>query len=98
MHITRNGRVRRTEQEWRELIDLCRQSGLTQRQFCREHSVSLASFHRWAMRLESSSSPFVEIEAPHAIVAPKGEATSSKPSRWIVELILPHGCVLRIGA
>ncbi len=38
---------RRTRQQWRTLIDAWWDSGLTQGEYCRRHSISVSSFARW---------------------------------------------------
>ncbi len=42
---------RRTRGQWRQLVEGCPASGLTQAQYCRHHGISVASLHRWRERL-----------------------------------------------
>jgi hypothetical protein len=89
MQVTGNGRVRRTESEWRGLVSRWKASGQSQRAFCREQNLQAASFQRWRQRLESPSSEpeFVAMTPTAAPMAPS--------SSWSLELILPNGCTLR---
>ncbi|MDD2959037.1 MAG: IS66 family insertion sequence element accessory protein TnpB [Lachnospiraceae bacterium] len=57
--------TRRTDEEWLAIIDDCRLSGLSDRNWCQEHDISLSSFYYTIRRLrkkacripESSSIP-----------------------------------------
>jgi hypothetical protein len=86
MQVMSNGRVRRSDAEWRELISRWQVSGLKPAQFCRRERIQLSSFLRWRRkRLPSSAaSEFVA-------VTPPAPASSS----WALEISLPNGCQLR---
>jgi len=91
--------IRRSEQEWREILSRYEKSDQAQREFCEAEEIALASFLRWRRRLghvavsshaseqrrsASPQSPFVEFLATPA------EQT------WSIELEFPSGCVLRV--
>lgn len=82
--------VRRSEQEWREIVQRFEASGQSQRQFCKSEDITLASFARWRRRLQATGTPaaidsgFVELATPS--VAPS----------WSIELELPGGSILRV--
>ena len=42
---------RRTEQEQYEIIMECRQSGLSDHQWCLEHDINPGTFYNWVQRL-----------------------------------------------
>ena len=87
MRVMSNGKVRRTEAEWREILSNCEKSGLSPRVFCQRKAIHLSSFLRWHRKLNvpTGSSEFVA-------VAPASLASSS----WSVEISLPNGCRLRL--
>jgi len=92
MQLSTNGRVRRSTEEWREIINRLEASGLSSRAFCRQEQVNLSSLMRWRRRLDSDSSHktgaepgFVELPVPR-------RSTDS----WAVEVELANGCIVRI--
>ena len=46
----------RSGQEWLELIQECRTSGLPDREWCRLHSISIKTFHNKVSGLKKSGS------------------------------------------
>jgi len=89
MQALSNGRVRRTEEEWRELIARFRKSGLGAREYCRKERLKLSSLQRWQARLKDLGvrQDFVTVVPPSA---------STRPSHaWTVEVTLPDGTRLR---
>lgn len=94
MRVLADGRVRRTEAEWRTVLERFERSGLSVSAFCRRAKLSRSSFVKWRRRLAESSSPtpaFVEWIAP---TAPEG-AEDAPASAGEFELALPGGVVLR---
>lgn len=88
MQVFSNGRVRRSPDEWREIVTRFAGSGLSSREYCAQEKINLASFQRWQKRLLSSSqSDFVDI-------TPNPEGSSS----WTVEVELASGTIVRIGS
>ena len=91
MRVMSNGRVRRSESEWRELVSRCDQAGLSAREFCRREKVELSSFFRWQRRLAG--------EAPRAEFVTVTKTIADPPpalAPWTLELTLPTGHKLRI--
>jgi hypothetical protein len=92
MQVTSNGRVRRSEAEWQEIISRWQKSGLKPRPFCRREQIQLSSFLRWQGKGHStfaapSANEFVQVVAP--------SASSPASSSWTLEISLPNGCQLR---
>jgi len=96
MRVLADGRVRRTEAEWRAVLERFEKSGLSVSAFCRRTKLPRGSFVKWRRRLAgkpSSSPAFVEWLAPSAAetetmaTAPRGAGE--------FELALPGGVVLR---
>jgi hypothetical protein len=89
MQVMSNGRVRRTEEEWRELLARFRKSGLSAREFCRKERVQAVSLQRWQVRLNGKAN-----RKDFITVVPATPAVS--PTRgWAVEVTLPDGSRLR---
>ncbi len=86
---TRQGRVRRSESEWREIFRRFDESALTPEAFCAEHDIVLSSFIRWRKKLQAA--PVAAPEPMFVELTPKHEATP-----WEVELELGTGVVLRL--
>jgi hypothetical protein len=88
MQVSSNGRVRRSENEWREIVARFATSGLGPREFCRREKVNINSFRRWSGRLVASKqSEFID-------VTPGREDSPS----WAVEVELADGTIVRVGS
>jgi hypothetical protein len=94
MRVLADGRVRRTEAEWRGLIERFEKSGLSMAAFCGRAKLSRSSFLKWRQRLgesPSSAPAFVEW-----IASPSGQPEAVKGgAAGEFELSLPGGIVLR---
>ncbi|MBM3288374.1 MAG: hypothetical protein FJY88_13670 [Candidatus Eisenbacteria bacterium] len=90
MQVMANGRVRRTEEEWRTLLGRWKKSGVGPREFCRKESVQLSSFLRWQQRLQGS--PAQSDFAPVVSIPPLETRTSS----WMLGVTLPNGVTLEL--
>ncbi len=91
--------VRRSESDWRALIEEWTQSGQSQEAFCRTRGLALSSLGHWRRKLKDEStalpgSPpreaagFIELTAPRA--------SERESPAWDVELSLGEGTVLRL--
>ena len=91
MQVMSNGRVRRTEAEWRELVGRFRKSGLSVREFSRKERLQVSSLQRWQARLNGHGvrSDFVTVVPAAATPVPL-----ASPG-WTVEVTLPDGSRLR---
>ncbi len=75
--------------QWRELIAEHARSGVSIKQFCKERGFSAWSFYSWRKRLrETEPVRFALVDRTGAAHAPE----------WNLELTLPSGERLRIGA
>ena len=92
--------VRRSRQQWAELIELQPGSGLNVSQFCKQAGVSYQSFQNWRKKLETqvtktdSASGFIELTAPSSSVS---DTRTDESSHWLIELDLGDGLQLRIA-
>jgi hypothetical protein len=86
MQVSSNGKVRRSEKEWREIFARFTRSGFSRREFCRKEKINLNSFQRWSGRLAMPrQSEFID-------VTPDQESSSS----WAVEVELADGTLVRV--
>jgi hypothetical protein len=91
MRVLADGRVRRTELEWRSIVSRQARSGMSEVAFCRKSKLSRASFRQWKHRLAETA----EVESPGFVgwVTPEVVGTVSPGAEF--ELTLPGGAVLR---
>ena len=90
---------RRSRAEWQALIDGQAASGLSQKAFCRQQGVPLATFGYWKRKLRAEAAGQVEEKNQTAslegwIELPVRGATSG--SGWQIELDLGNGLCLRL--
>jgi transposase-like protein len=96
---------RRTESEWRGIVERFERNGMPATAFCRRIGVSprTLQFWRWKLRQAKSKSrglsEFVEVKP--AAVAPAGAAPGSVVplpfGRWTIDVIFPDGTTARMG-
>lgn len=86
MELMSNGRVRRSEGEWREILSQWEGSGLSAQEFCRKQELQVSSFQRWRQKLNGSlaRNEFVAISP-----------LPSPVSSWTLEVTLPNGSRLQ---
>jgi transposase-like protein len=89
-------RIRRGQDEWRDIIARFEQSGQTRDQFCTENNLGLSTFSRWRHQLRRAGAPtsadnseasFIELEPP---------TPANLSQAWDVEVELGAGVVLRL--
>ena len=91
MRVLSDGRVRRTEAEWRSILARFERSELSMSAFCRQAKIPRGSFVKWRQQLSTSGAAppaFVEWLAP-------GAEPETASSTGEFELQLPGGVVLR---
>ena len=98
-----DGRIRRTESEWRALVEKFEASVQSEAAFCRSKKLSRKSFREWRARLTTTSTPPRRVRAtrkpkpPSAgfieLTAPSIDAKSGAGAAF--ELELPGGVRLR---
>ena len=92
--------VRRSRQQWAELIELQPSSGLSVPHFCQQAGVSYPSFMAWRKKLRvadsvSNNPPgFVELTSAADQTIP---GNTAELNHWQVELDLGNGIQLRIA-
>lgn len=95
MSTVEDKRVRRSADDWREILAQQRSSGLSQAAFCRREAIALSTFARWKQRL--GSPPDADSCAvsgdPGWIELP---SIGQSGSGWLIELDLGGGICLRL--
>ena len=70
MQVLKNGKIRRSEEEWSKLVALFEQSGQSRVRFCKEQGIAGSSFSKWHQRFKGGQFPavvkpqFVEVPKP----------------------------------
>jgi hypothetical protein len=91
-------RVRRSREQWRELLAQFEQSGQTRERFCAEQGLSVGSFMQWQRKLgepvaaaanAAEEAVFIELARAEVLAA-------TPPQPWELELQLGAGVVLRL--
>ena len=88
MQVMSNGRVRRSEGEWKEIVTRWKKSGQKPSSFCRRERLQLSSFLRWQRKLNGSGET-------DGFVAVTTRASEPASPAWRLEITLPNGCELR---
>lgn len=95
MGVSGSKRVRRSADDWREILEQQRASGLSQVAFCRREEIALSTFARWKQRLAAQPKTGSESVAgePGWIELPSIEQSGAG---WLIELDLGGGVCLRL--
>ena len=83
-------------EQWQQVIDQQKTSGMSQRAFCNTHCIGLSTFTHWKRKLQKSpvTTPKEIPEQQEWIeLSSQSEATSQA---WHIELELPGGVTLRM--
>lgn len=86
--------IRRTHEQWQELIDKQPQSGLTITDYCAQHGLTVSGFYQWRKKLQGESASLPTSTQWLSFPAP---TSSSSVNDWQLELSLPGGVVLRMN-
>jgi len=90
-------RVRRSREQWRELVARFEQSGQNRKQFCAEQDLSVGSFTQWQRKLREPVPGGANVaEEAVFIELPRSGAAAGPPGPWELELQLGAGVVLRL--
>ena len=91
---------RSSKAQWQQLIDAQQSSGLSQKVFCRQESLSIGTFPNWKRKLkdeEDSIIPSTDTGNPSS--DPWIELPAAIPANtpWHIELDLGNGVCLRLS-
>lgn len=88
-------RVRRSREQWRELLERFEQSGQSRERFCREQGLTLSSFAHWRRELGKTGAGRRAAAGAPFFLEVTPQATGAAGS-WDAELDLGAGMVLRL--
>jgi len=100
MRVLSDGRIRRTQPEWKEIIDRFGKSGLPIAEFCEKEEISRSAFASWKKKLGAVRRVTVHRRTPSFVeITNTAKQKSSIPplasSQTSFELDLPGGATLR---
>lgn len=94
---------RRSESEWRAIVERFERSGLAATPFCRKTGVPLNTLRHWCWKLRRANSAgpkglseFVEVR-PAAVAPATGPVVPLPFGRWTIDVIFPDGTTARMG-
>lgn len=92
-----NRRVRRSRDEWEQILSDFRSSNLTQQAFCKQNGISTVSLSKWRKRLpaDNPSAGFIPVQ-----LSPDANSPTHIPggvANVSVRLELGNGVVLHVG-
>ena len=51
-------------QQWAQVVKACNASGLSNREYCRQHNISEKTYYYWVRRLRQTAVSQMEVQAP----------------------------------
>ena len=91
----RRSRIRRSREQWRELLERFAHSGQSREDFCRQHGLTLSSFAHWRREFGKTATGGRAVTASPLFFEVTPQASGSAGS-WDIELELGNGMVLRL--
>jgi len=99
MRVLSDGRVRRTEAEWRRLLQKYERSGLSAAAFCRREKITRSAFTQWRKRMGREAAETWTPRVADFVELPIQQQPARQPAEPLgageLELSLPGGVVLR---
>jgi transposase-like protein len=92
-----NRRIRRSRDEWEQILSDFRSSNLTQQAFCKQNGISTVSLGKWRKRLQADSPPTGFIPVQLSSDANSPTQSSGGAASVSLRLELGNGVVLHLG-
>lgn len=89
-------RVRRSRDQWRELLNEYANSSLKREQFCQDRNLALSTFDYWQRKLKREVSPEQDDAVFIELTPDKTPPVRSDPHPWDIELELGNAVILRL--
>ena len=89
-------RTRRSPQQWQQLVDQWRSSGLSAAKFCVQQQIAYSTFQAWRHRLKRQSCVMTEDER-NAPFIDLSELSPARCEQWRITLRLGHGVELELS-
>lgn len=91
-------RVRRSREQWQQIVADYESQNLTQKAFCAKHNLGSVSFNKWYHRLKSSQADgFVVLPAVNTEKAENVSVEAQPAKHFEVRLELGDGLVLHVS-
>ena len=89
---------RRTELQWRELIEAQPQSGMNISDYCKYHKTTTASFFSWRKKLFNTNADHIDSStgSDNNWIPLNFCSDAGHDPEWDIELCLPGGVTLRM--
>ena len=90
---------RRSRAQWKQLMEDHQSSGLSQKAFCQQQAISVATFGYWKRKLkqETDAQEMIAGSMPAPwLELPAQGITGGASSQWQIELDLGNGVCLRL--
>lgn len=87
-------KIRRTQEQWQQLIEGQPKSGLSIKAYCAQHHLTVSGFYQWRKKLNGDSAA---VSAPADWLSFNAPTSPSSGDEWQIELSLPGGVVLRMN-
>jgi len=91
--LNKQVKVRRTAEQWQEILSAYENSGLSQEAFCTQQSLATSTFHKWRQRLAADKP---QTQAVPEFIELTSIPQSAHSGDWDIELSLSSTIVLRI--
>jgi putative transposase len=85
-------RTKRTRAQWQRLIEEQPTSGLTIKDFCKQHKIAVSGFYNWQKKLTNNDNGVNDW-----LSCSTSRPVEQKQPHWQMELELPGGLVLRLN-
>lgn len=100
-HSKSGKHIRRDAQQWRDILNRQRASGLSQTAFCKQENLANATFYKWQSRLSGAMAPVESADdsstdSTARFLALGTVQTDEAPRTMTVRLDLGAGMVLEI--
>jgi hypothetical protein len=95
-------RTTKAERRWRRIVEKWRSSGLPAREFAAQHRISALTMYAWSSRLSKedaargADTPTATMPKLLPVEIVDEASRVSRPPRAALEVVLPHGEVIRV--
>lgn len=91
-------RTRRTPEQWHELVEQQRASGLSIAEFARQEDLKYQTFFQWCKKIPVSPQESIYLNSafPDFIEIGTADTSAKAAADWLVELDLGNGVCLRV--
>lgn len=89
--------ARRSSQQWAELVDRWKRSGLTAPAFAAREGLDPGQLSWWKWHLKARAAHHATVIVPVHVVPARRSAVVSESGASPIEIVLPSGAQLRVG-